>query len=145
MITIQKALPKHIDILIDFQHRLAYESEEVTLDATTLRKGMEAMFADPGKGVYYIASDGNDIVGCHSITYEWSDWRNGLFWWIQSVYVDPNWRRRGVFRRMLEQVMASVCLCARVSPQDGGLQDDVRQRDLDDTERSKSCCPSSLR
>ena len=108
MITIQKALPKHIDILIDFQQRLAFESEGVTLEATTLRKGMEAMFADPGKGFYYIASDGDEIVGCHSITYEWSDWRNGMAWWLQSVYVRESHRKKGVFKVMYDNVISMI-------------------------------------
>ena len=108
MITVQKALPKHIDVLIDFQQRLAYESEEVTLDAATLRKGMEAMFADPGKGLYYIASDGEDVVGCHMITYEWSDWRNGMAWWLQSVYVRESHRKKGVFKIMYDNVISMI-------------------------------------
>jgi ribosomal protein S18 acetylase RimI-like enzyme len=108
MITIQKALPIHIDILIDFQQRLAYESEEVTLDSSTLRKGMEAMFADPGKGIYYIASDGDEVVGCHMITYEWSDWKNGMVWWLQSVYVKESYRKKGIFKMMYDNVISMI-------------------------------------
>ena len=109
MITIQKAQPKHIDTLIDFQQRLAYESEGVTLDAGTVRKGMEAMFADPAvKGQYYIAMDGEDIVGCHSITFEWSDWRNGMAWWLQSVYVRESHRKNGVFKMMYDNVISMI-------------------------------------
>jgi ribosomal protein S18 acetylase RimI-like enzyme len=108
MITIQKALSVHIDILIDFQQRLAYESEEVTLDSSTLRKGMEAMFADPGKGLYYIASDGDEVVGCHMITYEWSDWKNGMVWWLQSVYVKESHRKKGIFKMMYDNVISMI-------------------------------------
>ena len=108
MIAIQKAMPNHIDILIDFQQRLAYESEEVTLDSSTLRKGMEAMFADPGKGIYYIASDGDEVVGCHMITYEWSDWKNGMVWWLQSVYVKESHRKKGIFKMMYDNVISMI-------------------------------------
>ncbi|HEY5919450.1 MAG TPA: GNAT family N-acetyltransferase [Chryseolinea sp.] len=108
MITIQKALPNHIDILIDFQQRLAYESEGVRLDASTLREGMEAMFDDPAKGLYYIARDGNEVVGCHMITYEWSDWRNGMVWWLQSVYVKESHRKKGIFKMMYDNVISII-------------------------------------
>ena len=108
MITIQKAERQHIDTLIDFQQRLAYESEEVVLDGSTLRKGMEAMFADPGKGLYYIALDGEQIVGCHMITYEWSDWRNGMVWWLQSVYVTESYRKKGIFKMMYDNVISMI-------------------------------------
>ena len=108
MITIQKALPNHIDILIDFQQRLAYESEGVRLDASTLREGMEAMFDDPAKGLYYIARDGNEVVGCHMITYEWSDWKNGMVWWLQSVYVKESHRKKGIFKMMYDNVVSMI-------------------------------------
>ena len=108
MISIQKAEVHHIDILIDFQQRLAHESEGVILNGSALRKGMEAMFADPGKGLYYIARDGDEIIGCHSITYEWSDWRNGMVWWLQSVYVKESHRKKGIFKMMYDNVISMI-------------------------------------
>ena len=108
MISIQKAEFKHIDILIVFQQRLAHESEGVILNGSTLRKGMEAMFADPGKGLYYIARDGDEVVGCHMITYEWSDWRNGMVWWLQSVYVKESHRKKGIFKMMYDNVISMI-------------------------------------
>ena len=105
---IEKAREEHIDILIDFQQRLAFESEEVTLDAATIRSGMKAMFADPSKGVYYIAREENEIIGCHMITYEWSDWRNGMVWWLQSVYVKESHRKKGIFKKMYDNVIAII-------------------------------------
>ena len=108
MISIQKAEVRHIDILIDFQQRLAHESEGVVLNGSTLRKGMEAMFTDPGKGLYYIASDGDEVVGCHMITYEWSDWRNGMVWWLQSVYVKESHRKKGIFKMMYDNVISMI-------------------------------------
>jgi GNAT superfamily N-acetyltransferase len=108
MITIQKAEPQHIDVLIDFQQRLAHESEGVVLDASTLRKGMQALFADPGKGFYNIVSDDGEIVACHMITYEWSDWRNGMVWWLQSVYVKESHRKKGIFKMMYDNVISLI-------------------------------------
>ena len=108
MISIQKAEVQHIDILIDFQQRLAHESEGVVLNGSILRKGMEAMFADPGKGLYYIACDGDEVVGCHMITYEWSDWRNGMVWWLQSVYVKESYRKKGIFKMMYDNVISMI-------------------------------------
>jgi len=105
---IEKAREEHIDILIDFQQRLAFESEEVTLNAATIRSGMKAMFADPSKGVYYIAREENEIIGCHMITYEWSDWRNGMVWWLQSVYVKESHRKKGIFKKMYDNVIAII-------------------------------------
>src|SRR5690242_15108953 len=108
MITIRKATFHDIHVLVDFQQRLAFESEGVRLDSATLKKGMRALFEDPTKGFYNVAEDGNDIVGCHMITYEWSDWRNGMVWWLQSVYVKQTHRQKGVFRKMYENLSSIV-------------------------------------
>jgi hypothetical protein len=108
MITIRKATFHDIHVLVDFQQRLAFESEGVRLDSATLKKGMRALFEDPTKGFYNVAEDGNDVVGCHMITYEWSDWRNGMVWWLQSVYVKQSHRQKGVFRKMYENLSSVV-------------------------------------
>jgi GNAT superfamily N-acetyltransferase len=108
MITIERAQPHHIEILIDFQQRLALESEGVTLNRAMLRAGMEAMFEDPGKGVYYVAREGQEVIACHMITYEWSDWRNGMVWWLQSVYVKESYRKKGIFKMMYDNVIAII-------------------------------------
>jgi GNAT superfamily N-acetyltransferase len=108
MITIRKATFHDIHILIDFQQRLAFESEGVRLDAATLKKGMRALFEDPTKGFYNVAEDGGQVVGCHMITFEWSDWRNGMVWWLQSVYVKESHRKKGVFRKMFENLSSIV-------------------------------------
>lgn len=77
--------------------------------------GVTAALQDPRKGRYYLAVEGDRVVGQTMITFEWSDWRNGTFWWLQSVYVDPAYRQRGVFRllfRTIEQEAradAGVC------------------------------------
>lgn len=108
MILIRKALHADLPVLIDFQQRLANESEGVYLDATILEKGMKAMLDDPSKGVYYIAEHEGVIVGCHMITYEWSDWRNGMVWWLQSVYVKQSHRKLGIFKCMYENLIGII-------------------------------------
>lgn len=95
--------------LVSFSVALAQESEGVQLDVETVTKGIEAVLVDPKKATYYVAEeiqeDGTrDIAGQLMITYEWSDWRNGMFLWIQSVYVSPRHRRKGVFRALYAHV-----------------------------------------
>jgi ribosomal protein S18 acetylase RimI-like enzyme len=108
MITIHKAKPEHIEFLLDFQQRLAMESENVQLSTETLRAGMSAMFKDPAKGQYYVAIDGDQVIGCHMITHEWSDWRNGMVWWLQSVYVKESHRKSGVFKKMYDNIISLI-------------------------------------
>ena len=97
-IVIRPAAPGDAETIIDFNQRLAWESERKQLDAETLRRGVAALFADESRGRYFVACLGEQIVGQLMLTYEWSDWRNGQIWWIQSVYVPPEHRRLGVFR-----------------------------------------------
>ncbi|MEJ1236960.1 GNAT family N-acetyltransferase [Chryseolinea sp. T2] len=107
-ILIQKANHEHLHVLVEMQQRLASETEHVYLPTETVTKGMTALFDDPGKGEYYVASDGKEAVGCFLITYEWSDWRNGMVWWLQSVYVHESARKSGVFKKMFEYVMTAI-------------------------------------
>lgn len=107
-ILIQKAGYEHLHVLVDMQQRLASETEHVYLPTETLTKGMSALFDDPGKGEYYVAMDGKEAVGCFLITYEWSDWRNGMVWWLQSVFVSETYRKTGVFRKMFVHVMTAI-------------------------------------
>ncbi len=96
--------------IVDFNHRLAQESEGKALDHATLTAGVEALLRDPRLGRYFVAVAGEPaqgpVVGQMMITSEWSDWRNGLFWWLQSVYVDGAWRGKGVFQLLLHRVIA---------------------------------------
>ena len=95
-----------------FQQAMALETEGKKLDATTLRRGVAGVFEAPEKGFYLVAvadpAEGGTapVVASLLITYEWSDWRNATFWWIQSVYVDAGWRRRGVYRAMYDHVLS---------------------------------------
>ena len=108
MIRVRKSTAEDVSILIDFQQRLAWESEAIKLDPEVLRKGMLSLFTDLSKGLYYVAVDNSEIVGCHMITYEWSDWRNGMVWWLQSVYVKESHRKSGVFRKMYENIIEQI-------------------------------------
>jgi GNAT superfamily N-acetyltransferase len=86
--------------LIAFNTALACETENKTLDTATIRAGVERLFDLPQYGFYIVAENSEGIGGSMLITYEWTDWRNGLFWWIQSVYVSPEFRRRGIYRAL---------------------------------------------
>ena len=103
--TIRQGHPADAPTIVEFNRRLAIESEGKTLDPATLEAGVAAALADPiRKGPYYLAVDGAAILGQLQITFEWSDWRNGWLWWIQSVYVVAEARRTGVFRSLYEHV-----------------------------------------
>ncbi len=90
--------------LIAFNQAMALETEGRSLDPTTIKGGVEAVFDDEKKGFYVVAEESGEIVGGLMITFEWSDWRNAWFWWIQSVYVLPDSRGRGVYAALYEFV-----------------------------------------
>ncbi|HEY8563508.1 MAG TPA: GNAT family N-acetyltransferase [Pyrinomonadaceae bacterium] len=94
--------------LVDFNQAMALETEGKTLDAQILRSGVRAVFEDDKKGFYAVAEDNGQIVGGLMVTYEWSDWRNAWFWWIQSVYILPDYRGRGIYRRLYDFVKESA-------------------------------------
>lgn len=89
---------------------MALETENRQLDATRVGAGVRALLNDPTKGVYFVAACDGVLAGQLLITYEWSDWRNGDIWWLQSVFVHPDFRRLGVFRalfaRLKEEALA---------------------------------------
>ncbi len=103
-LTIRRATLADAELVTEFNRLLAEESEGKQLDLALLVPGVRAALADPHKTLYFLALEGEAIVGQISVTYEWSDWRNGWFWWIQSVYVRPESRRRGVFRTLYQHV-----------------------------------------
>ena len=103
-IRIREAKPEDIDSITVFQQAMAQETEGKTLDSDLLREGITAVFRSPDKGFYLVAESEGQVVGGLLITYEWSDWRNATFWWIQSVYVNAQWRRKGVYRAMHDYV-----------------------------------------
>ncbi len=97
---------------------LAQESEHLTLDPALLRPGIRALLEDPGLGRYYLAETDGQVVGQLMTTCEWSDWRNGLFLWIQSVYVQPDHRGAGVFRALYQHLEG----LARMDPRICGIR-----------------------
>jgi GNAT superfamily N-acetyltransferase len=101
----------HLDdqmVIADFQVAMALETENLQLDPPTVWKGVKAVFDDPSKGKYFIAEKDGQVVGSLLITFEWSDWRNGNVWWIQSVYVRPEYRRNGIFKALYGYVQQLV-------------------------------------
>ena len=93
---------KDIDTLVKFNIVLARQTEHKQLSPPIVNQGLQMLFKNPQYGFYVVAEIADEIVGCCMVTYEWSDWRCGLFWWIQSVYVRPEFRRRGIFRKLYE-------------------------------------------
>ena len=93
------------DLLVEFNRAMALETEGKRLAPDVLRSGVEAVFSDDKKGFYVVARSRDDqIVGSLMITFEWSDWRGKWFWWIQSVYILPEFRGRGIYRLLYEFV-----------------------------------------
>lgn len=103
-LSIRQAALADAAVIVEFNRLLAEESEGKALDIGVLSRGVAAGLADPRKSVYYLAEEDGVAVGQIMFTTEWSDWRNGWFWWIQSVYVQKDARRRGVFRALFEKV-----------------------------------------
>lgn len=102
---VRPARPSDHAALCAFNQAMALESEGRELDADTLARGVRAVLDDPSRGRYLVAERDGRVVGQLMLTFEWSDWRNGLFWWIQSVYVEPSARRSGVYRALHERVL----------------------------------------
>ena len=94
-LTIRKATLQDAEIIVKFNKAMALETEDKLLDDDTLTKGVNQLFDDPKKGFYLLAEADGQVAGQLMITTEWSDWRNGNFWWIQSVYVKPDFRHKG--------------------------------------------------
>lgn len=101
---IRRANSSDIPALIEFNQAMALETEGKTLDAETLTKGVSAVFSDAAKGFYVVSESDGHILGGLLVTTEWSDWRNGWFWWIQSVYITPEGRGQGIYRKLYEFV-----------------------------------------
>ena len=100
------AVAEDAPALAGFNQAMALETEARALADEVVLPGVEAVLRDSGHGFYVIADAGDEIAGALLVTYEWSDWRNGRIWWIQSVYVRPGHRRRGVYRALHEFVRA---------------------------------------
>jgi GNAT superfamily N-acetyltransferase len=107
-LAIRRATSAHAVTIIEFNRLMAEETEGKVLDLAVITSGVQAALADPHKGIYFVAEEDGRILGQTLITYEWSDWRNGWIWWIQSVYVVREARQRGVFRAIYEHIVETA-------------------------------------
>ena len=105
-LTLRKAQARDAASIAAFNTAMAHETEGKALLPERIDAGVRRLVADPSLGFYLVAEEAGRVVGCLLVTNEWSDWRCGLFWWIQSVYVAPDFRRRGVYRAMYDHIRA---------------------------------------
>ncbi len=110
--TVRPARLEDVDSIVAFSAAMALETEGRRLDLARLREGTRSLFTNPELGFFFVAEDTragrSQLIGQLMVTYEWSDWRNGVFWWVQSVYVMPAWRRRGVYRLMYDTIASQA-------------------------------------
>src|SRR5687767_1016528 len=105
-VRVREAAPADLPAIVDYNLRLARETEALALDPPTVEAGVAALLADPRKGLYLLAEEQGEPVGQLMLTVEWSDWRNGPIYWLQSVYVRHDRRGAGVFRALWEAALA---------------------------------------
>ncbi len=121
-LVIREAREQDLGFLVANNLAMAFETEEKCLDRRRLERGVGRVLRDRSLGFYLIAEEngqgeregGREPVGQLLLTFEWSDWRDGLFWWIQSVYVRPQWRRRGVYASLYREVLERAKACGEV-------------------------------
>lgn len=104
MIIIRKATPDDASAITDFQQKMAWETENLHLNNETVTSGVNAVFENEARGLYWVAEENGKVIASLLITFEWSDWRNAPVWWFQSVYVLPQHRRNGIFRSMYTHI-----------------------------------------
>jgi len=107
-IIVRTAEMKDAEILVIANMEMAWETERKRLDPAVVTRGVHAVLGNPAYGFYVIASSNGTVAGSLMVTFEWSDWRCGLIWWIQSLYVQPPFRRQGVFRRLYDHVRTAA-------------------------------------
>lgn len=106
--SVAKGCAEDIAAIAQFQVDMAMESEGTTLNLDLVTQGVTAAMADEAKGIYYVAKADGQTVGSLMLTREWSDWNNQWYWWIQSVYVMPEHRRKGVYKTMYATLKATA-------------------------------------
>ena len=104
-VNVRFARAEDVETISLFNEAMALETEHIRLVPATIRQGVGAVIGDPGKGRYLVAERNGELAGALLLTYEWSDWRNATFLWIQSVYVAPAHRRQGVFTALFRRVV----------------------------------------
>lgn len=137
---VRAAKREEVPILVDFNWKMAWETEQLELDRARLTAGVRGIFERPERGFYLLAQIGDEVVGMLMVTTEWSDWRNGNFWWIQSVYVAEAFRKRGVFSALYREVRQrasetpDVCGCRLyVEQENTRAQQAYRQKGFKET------------
>ena len=114
----RRASVDDLETIARFQEVMALDTEELALDPATLRRGIAALFANPSLGHYWVAEADGAVIGSLMITFEWSDWRNRMVWWVQSVWVEEAWRKKGVYSALYGTVRA----LAEEDPGVGGIR-----------------------
>ena len=107
-ILVRRAEPNDADAIAQFNIAMAWETEQKRLDPPTIARGVRAVLDHADYGFYLVATCNEEVAGSLLVTFEWSDWRCGLFWWIQSLYVRPEFRRRGVLKTLHESLAAEA-------------------------------------
>ena len=108
MSEIRKAVPEDLPAISEFQIKMAWETELLALLPETVTSGVKAVFDKPNRGQYWVATNSSTVIASLLVTYEWSDWRDTNVWWLQSVYVIPEFRRKGVFRKMYNHIKSEA-------------------------------------
>jgi len=123
---VREANNSDIPSLLDFQLKMALETENIQLEILPLTQGMNRLFKDPTKGKYYVAEEAGEVVGCLMTTFEWSEWRCGTILWIQSAYVAVPSRGKGIFRQMYNH----ICHLVEGDPGTKGIRLYVEKKNL---------------
>jgi len=103
-ISLRIAQPTDAAALVAFNRSMAWETERKELPLAIVTAGVDGLLRNPSQGFYVVAEAGGELAGSLMITFEWSDWRNAIYWWIQSVYIRPEFRRQGIYRRLYDFV-----------------------------------------
>ena len=112
--SVRRAGPEDVPALVAANVAMALETEGKALDPGLVEQGVRGLMERPEAGFYLVVGDGPTPAGSLMVTPEWTDWRNGWFWWIQSVYVAPAWRGRGVYRALHQEVERRARAAGRV-------------------------------
>ena len=107
-ILIRFAEIRDVSVITKFNRAMALETEQKELIPEVISKGVNKLLNNPNLGFYVIAERGNEVIGSLMVTTEWSDWRNGMFWWVQSVYIEPNERRKGIYTELYNFIRESA-------------------------------------
>ncbi len=107
-ILIRLAEIRDVQVITKFNRAMALETEQKELIPEVISKGVDKLLNNPNLGFYVIAERDNEAIGSLMVTTEWSDWRNGIFWWIQSVYIEPNERRKGIYTELYNFIRESA-------------------------------------